>query len=615
MAVLPSNRIAYILTVVNAGKNSRHSGQVSTVKAGLELSMTARGSGATAARLRHSIHHARIDGGLAQAQSAIRRQAKRRVTPSANLPYARLRKRRSSSRSRLRGRIIPFHKFDSRTGIAPMRAMTRSLERKDTHELVFPTDVMALAFGILIFSQAIFLLSKGLLSDPDTYWHITAGHWILAERTIPRQEIFSHTALGHPWLDVEWLAQIILYLSYDSSGWHGLILLSGLVLSITFVLLYEFLARELRPTVALGASAIAYLFASPHYLARPHILTLPIIVLWTAALARAADENRRPSLWLLPLMVVWANLHGGFTIGLVMAAGFGLDATIAAGSARRRRVAAEWSIFGLGALFAGCITPYGYQSIVRTYLGLDLGAFLNQIGEWRAMDAYNNANQELILLCLLALALSFGVRIGFIRVLMVVGLLHLGLRHLRGLPIFALTLPLIIAHPLQEQFAFLRLSTDPFPLFDGRRFRLTATAIAVASTLVVAGLLGTAYSILRPTDAPDDGITPAAAIDHVMKANITGPVFNSFDFGGYLIFRGIPTFIDGRTLPFGKEFALKYLDAVAPNGGSKLEQLADAYKVSWTLVRANSASAFHFDLSPHWRRIYADEIAVVHVRR
>jgi hypothetical protein len=496
-----------------------------------------------------------------------------------------------------------------------MEAAAKSVEHKEARGLAFPTDVMALAFGILIFSIAIFLLNKRFLLDGDTYWHVTTGHWILAERAIPRMEIFSHTALGHPWLDVEWLAQIILYLSYALLGWHGLILLCGLVQSTTFVLLYKFLARELRPTIALGASSVAYLFCAHHFLARPHILTYPIIVIWTAALAKASDENRSPSLWLLPLMVLWANLHGGFTIGLTLAAGFGFEATIAAVRAERRRVAMKWSVFGLGALLAGCVTPYGYQSVVRTYLGLDLGELLDQVGEWRPMNAYNDFYQEIGLLFLLTLALSFGVKIGFIRVLMVVGLLYLGLRYMRALPIFGLVMPLIVAHPLQQQFAFLRPLTDPFPLFDRVRFRSLRTTIAVVMTFLLMGLLGTAYAILRPADAPSNNVAPAAAVDYAMKANVTGPVFNTFEFGGYLMFRGIPTFIDGRTLPFGKEFALKYLDAAVPGGGSKLEQLADMHKVSWTLVRANSSAAFHFDLSPRWRRIYADDVAVVHVRR
>jgi hypothetical protein len=78
-----------------------------------------------------------------------------------------------------------------------------------------------------------------------------------------------------------------------------------------------------------------------------------------------------------------------------------------------------------------------------------------------------------------------------------------------------------------------------------------------------------------------------------------------------LIFRGIPTFIDGRMSPFGIEFACKYSDATALGAGDELEQLVGAYKVTWTLLRTRSVPA----LPPGWRRIYAEDVAVVHVRR
>jgi hypothetical protein len=478
-------------------------------------------------------------------------------------------------------------------------------------ERVFPTDAAALLFGTLIFSVAIFTLGRGFLSDPDIYWHIATGKWMLTERAFPREDIFSHTVHGRPWVNMEWLAQVILSWTYDWLGWRGLVLLSGLVTALTFALLYVLLALELRATVALGAAAVSFLFASLHFPTRPHLLTLPIIVVWTAFLARASEEDRRPSLWLLPLMVLWANLHGGFTLGLLLAGGFGLEATIAARPSDRRRVAVGWLIFWAGALLAGCLTPYGYHSLLQT-LHLLHGDLLRQIAEFRPMNPYTEFNQEVILLCLVAMSLLFGVKIGITRVAMLVGLLHFALQHVRGLAIFALVLPFIVAHPLQQQFEFLRPSADPFPLFGGRRFRL-ATIIALSVALVSVGLLGTIYATLRPTDAPAKDFTPAAAVDYALQ--VKGPVLNDYDFGGYLIFRGVPTFIDGRMWPFGIEFARGYSAAIALGAGDKLEQLADAYKVTWTLLRTGSAPALHLDHSPGWQRIYADDVAVVHVRR
>jgi hypothetical protein len=496
-----------------------------------------------------------------------------------------------------------------------MSVAQQALERLRKDDLVFPTDAVALLFGVLIFTVAIFAFNRRFLNDPDTYWHIATGKWILANHAVPTHDIFSYTVFGQPWVNTEWLAQIILFVTYNLAGWRGLVLLCGLVVAVTFVLLYALLARELRATVALGASAISFLFVSNHFLARPHLLTLPIIVIWTSFLAGASEENRRPSPWLLPLMVLWTNLHGGFTLGLVLAAGFGLEATIAAPSAERRRVAIEWLSFWLCALLAGCVTPNGYASILETYHSLNLGEVLRHLGEMRPMNPYLEFTQEVILLCLLAMALLFGAKIGIVRVLMIFGLLHLALQHVRGLAIFGLTLPLMIAHPLQQQFAFLRPTTDRFPLFDMHRFRPLVTGVALVATLVAASLLTTAYVTLRPVETPPNHFAPATALDYALKANVTGPVLNDYDFGGYLIFREIPTFIDGRTLPFGKRFALDYFEATALGAGGKLEQLADAYKVSWTLLRTNSAAALHFDHSPGWRRIYADDVAVVHVRR
>ena len=90
--------------------------------------------------------------------------------------------------------------------------------------------------------------------------------------------------------------------------------------------------------MGLGAASISLLLAPNQFLARPHLLTFPIIVVWTACLARASEEERTPSFWLLPLMVLWANLHGGFTLGLFLAAGFGLGRRSIGGTKRIRHI-------------------------------------------------------------------------------------------------------------------------------------------------------------------------------------------------------------------------------------------------------------------------------------
>ena len=332
-------------------------------------------------------------------------------------------------------------------------------------------------------------------------------------------------------------------------------------------------------------------------------------------LAKACEENRRPSYWLLPMVTLWANLHGAFTFGLVLAAGFGIEAMVSAPASDRVRVAAQWFLFGVLALLAGCITPYGYQYVIETFNVLNLGLVLQHNSEWRPMDAYNDFAHEWILLILLTLGLTYGVKLKFPRALLVVGVLHFGLRHVRGLPMVALTWPFMLAGPLANQFAFLRPTTDSMPLFGPKRSGIRPLLISIASAAFAIVAFGALYTKVRPNIEPSANVSPKSAVDFALQQNIQGPVLNDFDFGGYLIYRGIKTFIDGRTLPFGKKLSVDYFDLQKIENLPKFEEMADKYKVTWTLLRANTPTTYYFDHSPNWRRLYADDLAVVHVRR
>jgi hypothetical protein len=487
--------------------------------------------------------------------------------------------------------------------------------QKTTSDFIFPTDLTALFFGIALFTLSIFANNDRLLSDPDTYLHIETGRWMWVERQFPRSEIFSHTVFGQPWINIYWLSQIILFFAYEYFGWHGVVIISSFIIAFTFVILYWLLARKMRATVALGVATVAFFFASLHFLARPHLFTYPIIVVWAAALAGASEENRLPSFWLLPLMTLWANLHGAFTLGLLLAAGFGLEASATAPAGRRWHIAIQWSIFWFCTLAAGLITPYGYHVLLETYAVIEFGPLLQQNGDWRAMNAYLDRYHAAILLALLILALTSGTKIRFTRALLLVGMLHMGLLHVRGLAMIALTWPSMMAGPLRTQFAFLRPATDPWPLFGTRRSGSLPAMAGITAVAVAMVILGTVHTRLLPVVVPSPNISPRAAVDYVLHEKVDGPVLNDFDFGGYLIFRGIKTFVDGRGLPFGKKFLADYYAASDLNKLEKLDEMANTYRVTWTLLRPNTSMAYYFDHSPRWRRLYADDIAVVHVRR
>src|SRR5436189_174166 len=111
---------------------------------------------------------------------------------------------------------------------------------------------------------------------------------------------------------------------------------------------------------------VALAVSASHFLARPHVVALPVMLAWVNGLVGASERREPPSFWLLPLMVLWANLHGGFVFGLALIVPIAFDALWNAEVSQRGLSALRWSIFGVCALAACCATPYGWGSLLAS---------------------------------------------------------------------------------------------------------------------------------------------------------------------------------------------------------------------------------------------------------
>src|SRR6266446_1809270 len=220
-----------------------------------------------------------------------------------------------------------------------------------------------------------------VIGDTDTYWHIAVGRWIIAHRSVPHDGIFSATMSHVPWVAHEWLAEVALASLFDHFGWTGLVVATALCVAMALAMLVRALLRMLEPVHALIATVLAYFLTMPHILARPHILTLPILVAWVAALVRARSQDRAPSPWLAPLMILWANLHGGYAVGPGLAALLGGEAVLlAADWPARLRAARSWAIFGALLVLAAFVTPYGIDGLLLPFRMLQMSYSLAQVG-------------------------------------------------------------------------------------------------------------------------------------------------------------------------------------------------------------------------------------------
>ena len=443
------------------------------------------------------------------------------------------------------------------------------------------------------------LLGPRLLGDPDTYSHIAMGRWILEHRSVPTSDPLSLTMRGEHWIAFEWLSQVAYATVQSLSGWLGVVALAAAAASASFGLLTRFLLRHWQPVPALIAVLAAFVLVSPHILARPHILALPLIVLWVGTLIRVVDEQRAPPWHLLPLMILWANLHGSFTFGIAIAGAIACDALWNAPASARLRVARQWLLFGVLALAAACINPYGPEAILVTLRTIALGEVLTIVTEWRAQDFTHLGPFEVVMLGAFGFALYRGVKLPPLRLLIVFGILHLSLSQSRHADLLGLLAPLFLARPLAEQFTAIAAE------HTNARFNTWIPAAAVAMLVAITGVAATRAI------APAANITPARALASIDK---TSRILNAYDFGGYLDFVGIPAFIDGRAELYGMKFIMRHSRALDLQNLPDFLAMLDEYKFGATLLTPSTPAVALLDRLPEWKRVYADDVAVVHTR-
>ena len=451
-----------------------------------------------------------------------------------------------------------------------------------------PAWVFLIAFG------ATLATARNILIDQDPYWHIAAGRWIIAHGAVPHRDVFSSSMAGAPWVPHEWLSEVILAAGYDQLGWAGLVVGTAIVFATTLACLVAILRRFLPPSAALVATLGAWGLCVAHLHARPHVFGLLLLVIWLGVLVGARHEERAPAPAYALLMVLWANLHGGFVVGLVLAALMAGEALFeAADRPSLLRAARGWGLFGGLALLAAFATPNGLSGLLLTFDFMRMPFALSTINEWKSPDFQYPQPLEAWLLLLILGALSAGVRLPVTRIAMLLLLLHEALVHRRFGEILGLATPLLLAPALG-----LRLRATALAALDRGLAAATEASRPLGLALAGIAIAVATTAVLRSDISNDtDRFAPSAAVQFAKDHDLTGPVFNDYEFGGYLIFSGIAPFVDGRADMYGDAFLKR---AATP---SELPALLQQYAVAWTLLDPGDARVVLLDHLPGWRRI------------
>ena len=453
-----------------------------------------------------------------------------------------------------------------------------------------PALTFALAAALAAFGLAAF--SPGLLNDGDTYWHIRAGEWMIAHGSVLRADVFSYTAAGHDWHTQEWLAEILMALSWRA-GWPGVHLLFAGCTGLTAGVTAFFVRKRMDFIPALLTVVLGLACVTGSLLARPHMLALPLLAIWAAGLAAAREQDRTPSWWLIAVMPLWANLHGSFAFGLTLAGALAIEAIVQ--SAQRKKTALGWAPFLLAATASATITPFGIQTLLFPFK-LSALQGLGHIGEWQASDFSHVTPFAIALLAVLFVLGRGQVKVPPLRLLLLLGLIALALAHARHQMLLGVTAPILLADALGR--AWSGKNENRPPLF----------AVIAGFALVVL----IAVRLAVPVTRGDDPVSPVSALAHVPRFVRETPVLNDYAFGGYLIWNGVRPFIDSRADLYGDIFLQNYSDITSPDKDALAATLA-FHHARWTIFSAQAPVVKLLDATPGWHRFYTDKLAVVHV--
>jgi len=452
--------------------------------------------------------------------------------------------------------------------------------------------------------------------DPDVYWHIRTGDWIVAHHAVPRYAIFSQH-LGSQWIAYSWLFDLIVSRVLHRFGLVGLpafLVCLQVLLSLTFLIAMRHFGRGFWWPWLVGVLGIGAFYVSP-LISMQFTLFFFIIELWLI-FETERQGNDKLLFWTVPLLALWANFHIQFTYGLFVLALY-VGARITPVLARKwlpgevRETSPATLLAVLAAAIAGtCIGPnWAYPYKVVFYYVLHSGQF-QLVQEMLAMNFRRPAHYvELVLLMAACYAVGHSRRQDLFRPALLLLTAVVSFRAQRDAWFVSIAAGFVLAEAVSQGYA-----QAAEPQREGR------TRLAANYALALAVALCLLFGLARHQGVNAQGLMriisrvyPVGATQFVRNSHLPGPMYNSFDWGGFLIFnlREQPVSIDGRGNAYGDELITRSANTLNAIGWQDDPDLSRANLV---LLQRSVPLASALEGDPHYRLAYKDDIAVVFVR-
>jgi len=461
--------------------------------------------------------------------------------------------------------------------------------------------------------------SRAFDKDPDIWWHIRVGDWIAQHHSVPRFGIFSQH-IERPWIAYSWAFDLLvsgIHVIFGLPGLAWLLICLEVVISLVFLLGIVRIAGSFWWGWLIATIPIAALYGN---LLRPVQLTLLFFALELVLIFEAEREGDDKLLyWMGPLFLLWANSHIQFVYGIAILGLYVVSRIVSLffgsapqGDGRPTSAAKLLGIFAL-ALVGSCIGP-NWALPYKVALEYTSQTYVFQaIVEMRAMDFRNPEHYaELLILMAACFALGRSRRRDLFRPMLLIVTAIVSFRSRRDMWFCSMAAAFVIAEAVRERSKAPSAETAD----DNRRvWEPIGYAAATVAALTLAFSFAVKHDISTPGIIADiDGIYPIHATEFIADSHLQGPMYNTFNWGGFLIFnlRDQPVSIDPRTDLYGDDSVRR---SAATTNALNWQTDPDLVRASFILMERYLPLASALANDPQYRLVYQDPIAMVFVKQ
>ncbi len=481
-----------------------------------------------------------------------------------------------------------------------------------------PLDLSTQRLVPLIFFALLFALATRAPTDTDTWWHLRTGELILETGAPPRTDPFSHTRYGQTWDYIGWVAQVAMALSFRLLGEAGLALLTASLAVVGIGLVWRVCEGDVFTrafALLIGATAAAIFWS-----ARPQMFSFVFAALLLYLLHRLKREGKDQTWLIVPLVVIWVNTHPGYFIAFILLGGFIAGEALGKLLGALETPALPWrqigKLIGIAALSYGALAlnPSGAAAWAYAFRTFGIGALQNYIQEWASPNFHGRETWAFLALLFgtFAMAGFSGRRHDLTDLFLFCGTAFMAFYAARNISLFALVATPILTrhvHAFREARGW-RLPKPRPP--KGAALALNGLLLA----LIVGGAALKVYAELTPSaiQRAQAERLPLGVVAYLRAARPQGVLFNSYNWGGYLLFAApdFPVFVDGRTDLYDDELLSEWLRAYS---GAAWREVFARWRIGLVVVERDSLLAALLRDSAEWQETYSDSIGAVFERR